>query len=68
MYMVITMDNEIYTPDELAERWRITPQIVRRMLRNNEIVGFRLRGLWRVRRDEVERYERRKTAEIKKKT
>ncbi|MCC3145767.1 helix-turn-helix domain-containing protein [Halanaerobium sp. Z-7514] len=44
---------EIYTPDEIAEKLKISEQTVRRYLREEKIKGFKLGNSWRVKEKDL---------------
>ena len=45
------------TIDELAERWRVDRRTIRRMIEDGVISALRVGWQWRIRADEVLRYE-----------
>jgi excisionase family DNA binding protein len=47
---------EIMTVQEVAEYLLCHPYTVHRLLRQREIPGFKLRGDWRLRRSDIERW------------
>jgi excisionase family DNA binding protein len=47
----------VLTPAELANRWKCTPGIVRRMIQDGRLRGFRVGDRYRVNLREVERHE-----------
>ena len=46
-----------YSPDDLAERWGCSGELVRAMIRRGEIAHFKLGKLYRIPASEVERIE-----------
>ena len=44
---------EIYTPDEIAEKLKISEQTVRKYLRQEKIKGFKLGNSWRVKEKDL---------------
>lgn len=44
---------EIYTPDEIARKLKVSEQTVRRYLRENKIKGFKLGNNWRVKEKDL---------------
>ena len=51
---------EYWTPEELARRWGVDPQSIRRLCREGEVPGATkglLKGSWRIRRKDVLRHE-----------
>ena len=40
--------DEIWTPREVAERWKISARTVRDMLEQGELPGFKVRREWRI--------------------
>ena len=51
------MAETVLTPAELANRWKCNPVIVRRMIQDGRLRGFRVGDRYRVHLCEVERYE-----------
>lgn len=47
----------IYTPEELAERWRCSAVTVYRLLNDGRLAGFRVGRAWRVPEEAVRQYE-----------
>ncbi|SDJ36219.1 MULTISPECIES: helix-turn-helix domain-containing protein [Halanaerobium] len=39
---------EIYTPDEIAEKLKVSEQTIRRYLREKKLEGFKLGNTWRI--------------------
>lgn len=59
--------DEIWTPREIAERWKISARTVRDMLEQGELPGFKVRREWRVYLSDVLEHEQRsKKAAAKK--
>lgn len=50
--------SEILTLDEVAAYLKVTPRTIYRMLEEEQIPAFKIRGTWRFRRDEIERLTR----------
>lgn len=50
--------DEIMTLEEVAAWLKVTPRTIYRMLEENQIPAFKIRGAWRFRRDEIERMTR----------
>ena len=50
-------NDEVWTVDMLAEYWKVHPKVIREMLANEELKGFKVRMSWRIRLSEIERYE-----------
>ena len=40
--------NEIYTPEEVADRWRTSTDTVYRMLASGKLKGFKVGKGWRI--------------------
>lgn len=40
--------SEIYTPDEIAEKIKVSEQTVRRYLRDGKLEGFKIGNNWRI--------------------
>ena len=51
------MRDEIWTCEELAEYWKVSPKTIREMLVAGELKGFKVRYGWRIYLSEIERYE-----------
>lgn len=51
------MDNEPFTVPELAERWKVHPITVYRLLEKRELPGFKIGKAWRISAATVEAYE-----------
>jgi excisionase family DNA binding protein len=49
-----------YTVDEVAEALRLHPYSVRRLCREGKIPGFKFGGQWRFRKDEIEKWSKKK--------
>lgn len=47
---------EILTLEEVAEKLKLSEQTVRRYLRENKIVGFKLGNSWRVKEEELMKF------------
>ena len=45
---------EILTLEEVATYLKVTPRTIYRMLDENQIPAFKIRGTWRFRKDEIE--------------
>jgi excisionase family DNA binding protein len=39
---------EIYTPDEIAEKLKVSEQTIRRYLREKKLEGFKIGNNWRI--------------------
>lgn len=55
------MDAEYFTVKELAARWKVNPETVRRLIRRGQLRAVRIGGTkagHRIERSDVERYER----------
>lgn len=48
---------EIYTVQELAERWKVHPITIYRLLESRELPGIKIRKAWRISAATVEAYE-----------
>jgi excisionase family DNA binding protein len=46
------------SPEEVAGLWDLPVKAVHQMLRRGELAGFKVRNKWRIRPDEVARFER----------
>lgn len=58
--------DEIWTPAEIAERWKISARTVRDMLEQGELPGFKVRREWRVYLSDVLEHEKRSKKAAKK--
>jgi excisionase family DNA binding protein len=47
---------EYLTPEEIAAILKVHPKTVRDWLRAGELKGIRLKGVWRVAREELDRF------------
>jgi len=47
--------SEILTLDEVATYLKVTPRTIYRMLEEDQIPAFKVRGTWRFRKDEIEK-------------
>lgn len=54
--------NKYMTVDQLAERWMCSPSYVRTLLRSGQLSAVKIAG-WKVRQDEVLRFEKAKEQE-----
>jgi len=43
----------VYTPEEVAEKLKVTPNTVRRWLREDDMGGFKVGQNWRVSREDL---------------
>lgn len=59
--------DEIWTPAEIAERWKISARTVRDMLERGELPGFKVRREWRVYLSDVMEHEKRSKKKAEKK-
>lgn len=48
---------EIYTVDEIAQRWRCSVDVVYDMLRRKQLRGFKVGNIWRVPARAVTQFE-----------
>ncbi len=46
----------VYTLDEVAEVLKVSVQTVRRLVEEKELKAFRVRGQWRVRKEDLEEF------------
>ena len=58
--------DEIWTPSDLAERWKISARTVRDMLEQGELPGFKVRREWRIYLSDVLDYEKKSKKAAKK--
>lgn len=42
------MDNQTYTPADLAERWHVHIITIRRKLESGKLPGFKIGNTWRI--------------------
>ena len=52
---------ETYTVEEVAEALKLHPYTIRRLCREGKIPAFKFGGQWRFRKDEIDRWSRRRT-------
>ena len=52
------MAQDVFTVEELAERWRCSRDVIYDMLRRKKLRGVKLGSSYRIGAAEVERYER----------
>jgi putative molybdopterin biosynthesis protein len=45
-----------YTPDQVAERLQVSAFTVRRLLRDGDLRGVRIRGQWRIGEKDIEAF------------
>ena len=50
--------NNILTPEELAERWRVSPDTIYRSLQSGKLKGFQVGRQWRITLEAVEKHEK----------
>ncbi len=55
----------IYTPEEIAERWRCSAVTVYRLLNAGKLEGFRVGRGWRIPEESLSAYEPPHTTNIK---
>jgi excisionase family DNA binding protein len=48
-------DERIYTVQEVAEKLRVKPQTVRRMITDGELLAFKIRDEWRIKQSDLDR-------------
>jgi excisionase family DNA binding protein len=56
--MTAITDERRLSPEEVADLWNVPVKSVHQMLRRGELDGFKVREKWRIRPDEVARFER----------
>ncbi len=59
------MPGKVYTPEEIAERWRCSAVTVYRLLNAGKLGGFRVGRGWRVPEESVSAYENPHTTNFK---
>lgn len=52
------MPNEVLTISEVAKLLRVSEDTIRKMIDDGEMQAFKVRGQWRIRKEEVERIMR----------
>ena len=52
------MTEELWTPEEVADRWRMQKRTVMDMLRRGELKAFKVGRIWRIYYSDVLRYEK----------
>ena len=55
---------ETLTPNEISKILRIHPFTVTRLAREGKIPAFKVGGVWRVRKDQFERWIQRRTTQL----
>ena len=54
---MMTKENKLLTPEEVAEDLNVSPMTVRNWLRGGEIKGIKLAGnLWRVKPEDLQKF------------
>ena len=48
--------NGILTLKQASDKLQITPEVVRRWLRNGKLIGFKAGKLWRIKEDDLEAF------------
>lgn len=48
LWMSEGLEEEFYTPEQIAEKLKVQPVTVRRMIRRGQLSGLRVGGRWRV--------------------
>ncbi len=61
--MPVATEPEIYTVEEIAEKLRVSPRTVYRMVQRGEIRGLRVGDLYRIPRESFEAFMRGEKAE-----
>lgn len=51
-----TPEQEVYTVEEIAKRFKKHPESIRRLIKEGAIKGFKFGGEWRVYAGELHRY------------
>lgn len=54
----VTDMDEIMTLEEVATYLKVTPRTIYRMLEEEQIPAFKVRGAWRFRKDEIQKMTR----------
>ena len=55
------MEEKIFTPEELAEYWKVSSNKINILLRRGELQGFRIMRAWRIPLSAVKKYEDERT-------
>lgn len=55
------MEEKVYTPQELADIWKCTPETVNGLCRNGELTAFKVGDLWRIKECEKNKFEEKKS-------
>ncbi|MHA1251802.1 MAG: methylation-associated defense system helix-turn-helix domain-containing protein MAD1 [Candidatus Helarchaeota archaeon] len=50
------MDNEILTIKEVANYLKVNERTIYRMVNNNELPAFKVRDVWRFKKEDIERW------------
>ena len=56
-----SVEEKIFTTEELAEYWKVSYNTVNILLRRGELQGFRVMGAWRIPLSAVKKYEEERT-------
>ena len=51
---------EFYTAEEVAEALRLHPYTVRRLCREKRVPAFKFGGQWRFRKDDIDKWSKKK--------
>lgn len=49
-------DSDVLTVEEVAKELRVSAQTVRKIIEDGELKAFRVRGQWRIKREDLDRY------------
>lgn len=47
---------EVYTPSELSEILKVSEELIRKLLRRDELKGSKVGKYWRIKKKDVEEY------------
>ena len=47
---------EVYTPSELSEILKVSEELIRKLLRRDELKGSKVGKYWRVKKEDLENY------------
>ena len=53
---MIAMEDELLTVEEVAQKLKMNPDHIKRLLRSGKIPGYKIEGSWRVKQSELDRW------------
>lgn len=58
---MIAMDRQLLTVEEVAQRLQLSEGTVKRLLRDGELEGYKIRGTWRIAQSNLEQFLERRS-------